>query len=556
MFDGSFPGPAAVAEVGDGELIDAITGWSATAAAAQARMFAALAEWHRRATSDPEQPNAAADDLDNAAAQVACALSVSQGRAHGLMDTAVVLRDRLPQLGRRFLAGQVCERVVARIVWQCAFVVDDTVWAALDEQFAHAATTWGQLSGAKLDTAIEVWLHLHDPDAVRRAHAQLRSRDFQIGTHDDATGTTSVWGRLHSVDAAIAAQRIRTMINRLCDHDPRTTAQQRADAVGAVFAGASQLTCLCGTPDCPAAGVPDARADNVMVHVVADHSALTATPDPTIHGPDPAPAPDPVPAPEPAPERARPGVLLGRRLTVLPAATVADLIARGATVRVVGDPNALPANPGYRPRTALDEFVRARDLTCRHPGCDRPAVYADLDHSQPWPAGPTHPGNLNGKCRLHHLLKTFWAGWTEHQHPDGTLRITTPTGHTYTTRPFSTLLFPSWTTTTDPPPRPATPPPPPTPGRGVMMPTRRHTRAAAKAAHITRERARNATHRELDRLAKHAAAEQRRTHRDALRATSPKAAAWADRQDAIAHHRQTLNSPTAQPDYSDDPPPF
>ena len=51
MFDSSLPGPAAVAEVGDGELIDAIAGWSGTAAAAQARMFAALAEWHRRAIS-------------------------------------------------------------------------------------------------------------------------------------------------------------------------------------------------------------------------------------------------------------------------------------------------------------------------------------------------------------------------------------------------------------------------------------------------------------------------------------------------------------------------
>ena len=88
------------------------------------------------------------------------------------------------------------------------------------------------------------------------------------------------------------------------------------------------------------------------------------------------------------------------------------------------------------------------------------------------------------------------------------------------------------------------------------MPTRRHTRAAARAAYIARERALTATHRELDRLAAQHAAQQRRARRDALRAVSPKAAAWADRQDAIDHHRQTLNSQAAQPDHSDDPPPF
>ena len=533
MFDGSLPGPATLAEVCDAELIDAITGWSAAASAAQARMFAALAEWHRRASTDPQHERAAADDLDDAAAQVACALSISQGRAHGLMDTAVVLRDRLPKLGQRFLAGDVSERVVARIVWQCALVVDEAVWAALDEQFAAAATAWGQLSGAKLDTAIEVWLQLHDPDAVRRARSAQRDRDFQIGHRDDTTGTASVWGRVHSVDAAIAAARITALVDSVCSDDPRTTAQKRADAFGAVFAGASHLNCLCARADCPAASVADARAEGVMVHIVADHSALTAAPDPTIHGQDPTPDP----APEPAPLPARPAVLLGRRPTVLPAATVADLLARGATTRHITGPDCLPANPGYRPLTALDEFVRARDLTCRHPGCDRPALYADLDHSNPWPAGPTHHTNLNCKCRLHHLLKTFAAGWSEHQHPDGTLQITTPTGHTYTTRPFSTLLFPSWTTTsTDPPPPTDTTPTPPTPGRGTKMPTRRHTRAAAKAAYITRERALNAHQRELDHQTAVKAAEQRRARRDNLRATSPKA--------------------TAEPDYGDDPPPF
>ena len=592
MLDSSLPGPAALAEASDRELIEAITGWSTTAAAAQARMLAAVAERRRRAEAaaeaDPARARWACDPVDEAAAQIGCALTVSHGRALSLMDTAVILRDHLPRLNARFLAGQVSDRVVARIVWLCALVVDDQVWAALDEQFAAAASTWGVLSGDKLDTAITVWIHTLDPDAVRRAASAHRGRDFRITGRDHTAGTTSVWGRITSIDAAIAAARLNAMVNSVCADDPRTTAQKRADAFGAVFAGAFHLSCLCGKPDCPAAAVPDARATSVTVHVVADHSSLDAAPDPTLHGPsdsdgadaepssaatstgttdqpptanqqptpepppppsppDPSPppgrAPTDTPAPQPAPAApARPAVILGLRGAVLPPAVLAQVLTRGATIRMIADPRTLPVHPGYRPTTAQDEFVRCRDLTCRIPGCDRPAIHTDLDHSNPWPAGPTHPANLNNKCRLHHLLKTFWEGWTEHQSPDGTLTITTPTGHTYTTTPFSTLLFPSWTTTTDPPtrPEPTGPTPPPHPGRALKMPRRPRTRAQNRAAYITAARAHNALQAELDRAAEETAAEQRR---DIPRKTAA----------AIRALRQSVNPP---PDYGDDPPPF
>ena len=282
MFDSSFPGPAALAGASDRELIDAIAGWSTTAAAAQARLLAALAERRRRAEAaaeaDPARARWACDPVDEAAAQIGCALTVSHGRALSLMDTAVILRDHLPRLNARFLAGQVSERVVARIVWLCALVVDDAVWTQLDDQFAAAATTWGTLSGDKLDTAITVWIHTLDPDAVRRAASAQRGRDFRITGRDHTAGTTTVWGRITSIDAAIAAARLKAMVTSVCPDDPRTTAQKRADAFGAVFAGAFHLNCLCGKPDCPAATVPDARATSVTVHVVADHSSLDAAP--------------------------------------------------------------------------------------------------------------------------------------------------------------------------------------------------------------------------------------------------------------------------------------
>ena len=156
-----------------------------------------------------------------------------------------------------------------------------------------------------------------------------------------------------------------------------------------------------------------------------------------------------------------------------------------------------------------------------------------------WPTelstGGTHPGNLTPKCRKHHLVKTFYTGptgWHTRQQPDGTIIWTAPTGHTYTTVPGSRILFPRKVTDT---PLPDGPPPdttdldtPPAPGRGIMMPTRRRTRAQSQAQQIAHERALNEAE-----IAAAAAAkgefERRRNEREARAAAD--AAESAEQQD-------------------------
>ena len=135
-----------------------------------------------------------------------------------------------------------------------------------------------------------------------------------------------------------------------------------------------------------------------------------------------------------------------------------------------------------------------RDLTCRFPGCDQPAKFCDVDHTIPYPVGPTHSSNLKCLCRKHHLLKTFWTGtggWADQQLPDGTVIWTAPTGRTCKTLPGSRLFFPGWNTTTGEVPKAGTPAAQ-TPSRGLMMPKRRHTRAADRARRVSDERALNA----------------------------------------------------------------
>jgi hypothetical protein len=189
---------------------------------------------------------------------------------------------------------------------------------------------------------------------------------------------------------------------------------------------------------------------------------------------------DPEPgAPAAASVRASAALITGGG--VVPAPLLAELIAGGARISAVCDPGELGLELHYRPSAKLAEFIRMRDLTCRFPGCDVPAECCDIDHTVPWPLGPTHPSNLKCECRKHHLLKTFWTAWNEVQPPDGTVLWTAPSGRTYTTRPGSRIFFPAWNTTTAALPQTSTPAT--TIGdRGVMMPQRRRTRAAELAA--------------------------------------------------------------------------
>jgi hypothetical protein len=81
------------------------------------------------------------------------------------------------------------------------------------------------------------------------------------------------------------------------------------------------------------------------------------------------------------------------------------------------------------------------------------------------------------------------GGWREQQLSDGTLSLTSPTGHTYTTKPGSAQLFPAlceptvtlWAPGHEPRVWPSD-------DRGVMMPKRRRTRAENRGRRIEAER--------------------------------------------------------------------
>jgi hypothetical protein len=514
MFDGSLPEIADLTGLDDAALVDAARGWARAENAACARKQAVMAELFARRTGldAGERELWWVDPEAAVTAELAAAQHISRGLALHQTHRGVALRDRLPKVAALFEAGEISDLLVRTIVWRTYLITDETAMAAVDGALAEQVKAWGALSIAKTEAAIDALVDAHDPGALRRSRHTRCGRDVSFGAPDDEAGFLSLWARLHATDGAALKHRVQQLTHGVCEADPRTQAERRADALGALARG-HQLSCGCGSHDCTAAAAP--APTNAVVHVVADAATITAATDSA-----PAPAAPQTAAVSPVPQThdttvtaastsaaptastepgappamskcpAPPAYVMGGG--ILPAPLLAATLEH-ATIRPVRHPGIdAPAEPRYRPTAALAQFVRCRDLTCRWPGCDTPADRCDIDHTVPHPAGPTHASNLKCYCRFHHLCKTF-LGWQDKQLPDGTLIVTSPTGHTYTTHPGSKLLFPKLCHPTGDLALPDTTIDNTT-DRGVMMPKRRHTRAHNRQHAITAERRLNDAH--------------------------------------------------------------
>jgi hypothetical protein len=202
------------------------------------------------------------------------------------------------------------------------------------------------------------------------------SKGRELSIWESQEGISEVYGTLFSTDAKVLDERLDALVATVCDAYPRTRDQRRADALGALAAGAERLRCACGSPDCNADAC---AAGPVVIHVVAEQSSVEG------RGTTPA------------------AMLDGQHL--IPAELIAEL-AKTAKLRPLIIP--LGAEPGYAPSATLAEFVRCRDLTCRAPGCDRPATHCDIDHTIPYvDGGATHASNLKCLCRFHAQLRAL-----------------------------------------------------------------------------------------------------------------------------------------------------
>ena len=100
-----------------------------------------------------------------------------------------------------------------------------------------------------------------------------------------------------------------------------------------------------------------------------------------------------------------------------------------------GDCSHPRESPAYRPSPSLRHLIIVRQSTCAFPGCRRPAVRCDEDHTVPYDqGGRTCECNLAPLCRHHHRCKQA-EGWRLEQPEPGVLRWRAPSGRTYATTP-------------------------------------------------------------------------------------------------------------------------
>ena len=450
----------------DAAVIDALGSSAREENAACARRLAWMGELYaRRAPEDDSERTCwAIDGHANVVAEISAALNVSRGRASGQLQFAIALRERLPKVLEVFKTGAIDYRMMAALVNRSDNVTDPDVLARLDAALAKWSPKWMKLSGPKLSERIDMWVEKFDPAGVREPRPTREDRYVEIGP--SSPGMAGIWGNLPVTEGAALDTRLDEVAATVCRDDPRTARQRRADAMCALGAGQTRLECGCGSQDCPAGtGGTGKPLGEVVIHVLAEEASLTGG-------------------------STAPGYLAG--FGPVPAPLLRELAATSKL-----KPLTLPppiCEPGYRPSASLAEFVRCRDLTCRFPGCDQPAEVCDIDHTIPYPIGPTHPSNLKLLCRFHHLVKTFYTGpggWADRQLPDGTVIWTAPTGHVYTTKPGGSLFFPQLALPTGELVIPESSGPP-SATRGLMMPTRKRSRAQDRAYHIALERQHNA----------------------------------------------------------------
>ncbi|SRX78967.1 hypothetical protein MPP7335_00700 [Mycolicibacterium parafortuitum] len=455
----------------DGRVVSGVADSYRQVAVGMAAASAGIAELLQRRTVEEVDREADVRSLitafERTVVEVGAALRLPSARARELVHQADVLHTRLPAVAALLAAGEVDYPTVLVVVERTDLVAEQHM-ARLDAALAERIRGWARWSRRLVRDAVDGLVAEVDAAAIkRRSQAAFDERRVTVAAGLD--GMAAVRARMSAAQGAAMDARWSMLAKAVCPADPRSLTQRRADVFDALNTGRG-FGCGCGDPGCPQAIViPPAEAHH-------DRPATTEPAEPAGAEPIPAPAP-PIPAPTspipaPAPPGPGPVSVLGRQV-VLNVVAAADTVAghsdapgylagygiidaqlvrelaREATRRLVEAPpfderQALT----YRPSAALARFIRARDLTCRFPGCDVAATRCDVDHTIPFdhenPAagGQTVPWNLACYCRQHHRHKTHDTGWRDRQLADATIIWTSPSGHQYRTRPAGVGLFP------------------------------------------------------------------------------------------------------------------
>ena len=106
---------------------------------------------------------------------------------------------------------------------------------------------------------------------TRCGGATERRTEREVWFADLGDGLSEIHGSLLSPEAHAVDKRLTALAATVCEHDPRSREQRRADALGALAAEADRLGCQCGRRDCDAG--KRSAATSVVIHVIAEQAA-------------------------------------------------------------------------------------------------------------------------------------------------------------------------------------------------------------------------------------------------------------------------------------------
>jgi hypothetical protein len=255
--------------------VAAVGAWAQVENAACARrLFACAQELDRMLAADgsDNREQWCLDNWSAVAASIAAAQNVSLGVASHQLLIADALRHRLPRVAEVFAAGAITYRLIGAIVARTRLIRDRDALAKVDTEIAARVQQWGVLSAHKTEMQIDYWVDRYDPAAVRRTEYRAQGLGVDIHDPEDGSGVAFIDGRLIVTDAEALDRRLDAIARTVCDKDPRTHAQRRSAALGALGHQADRLVCGCDNPDCDA---KERTASAVVVHVIAGEESLS-----------------------------------------------------------------------------------------------------------------------------------------------------------------------------------------------------------------------------------------------------------------------------------------
>ncbi|WP_323959108.1 DUF222 domain-containing protein [Arthrobacter sp. JZ12] len=345
------------------------------------------------------------------AAEVGTVLRVPEGSAGKLVEQAKLLVNFFPATVEALQLGRISRRHAVTVAQECCGVPEHEVPGFEEQLLEIARTTTVPKLGHRARRLRE---RLH-PEAlgVRR---EKKARERCVMVEPDRDGMAWLSAYLPAEAAYGIAHRLDTTARTLQRPDEdRTLGQLRAD----VFA--DLLTHTCATDPTVTADGTAGRTDRLSEGYRGIRARVFVTvPVMTLLGGD-----------QPA-ELDGYGPIDGETARRLAghAPSFTRLLTHPETGVVLS-----VGRTRYRPPKDLQDWVRVRDRTCRHPGCNRLAAGCEIDHTIPWhQGGHTRADNLAALCKRHHMFKSEGL-WHYTQSTEGTIQATSFAGRIYTTEP-------------------------------------------------------------------------------------------------------------------------